>query len=192
LSRLAHKNVFEGMCNPPGGDWSGISLLAGDTELRWLSLPRMGQDSAKRPDHVFQIFGISEKPIVFILESKETGQAVEKQIGKRLLLYLTQLLSSAASCERPRGTNVWKHSVQTVSAKDIQFATGVAFLGNNFANISKVLAKSECDIIFGLDFLRDAQICEIRIITQSDIGETIGEFIEQVASDSELIVVKSQ
>ena len=44
--------VFEGMCNPPGGDWSGISFRWDGTESehRWLTLPRVSAEGAKRPD----------------------------------------------------------------------------------------------------------------------------------------------
>ncbi len=42
--------VFEGMCNPPGGDWSGISFRwdATEPEYRWLTLPRVSAEGAKR------------------------------------------------------------------------------------------------------------------------------------------------
>jgi len=46
---------FESMCNPPGGDWSGISLLLGGVEYRWLTLPRVSASGSKRPDHVIQV-----------------------------------------------------------------------------------------------------------------------------------------
>ncbi|MEA3341199.1 MAG: hypothetical protein U9R15_14645, partial [Chloroflexota bacterium] len=46
--------VFEMMCNPPGGDWSGLSILNFETgeEFRWTSLPRVSGAGGKRPDHV--------------------------------------------------------------------------------------------------------------------------------------------
>ena len=194
FSRIASKYVFEGMCNPPGGDWSGISILTDsrDTEVRWLSLPRVGEHSAKRPDHVFQILGVSEKPIALIVESKETGKAVEKHIGNRLKLYLTQLLSTPASCERPHGAKDWKHSDQTISVEDIQFGTAVAFLGNDPASIRKVLAQSESDMALGLHFSEDAKVCEIMIISNTELGKTIGKFIEEITSNSKLVVARNQ
>ncbi len=48
---------FEGMCNPPGGDWSGMSIISENCEYRWLSLPRVSSDG-KRPDHVLQLFDV--------------------------------------------------------------------------------------------------------------------------------------
>ena len=43
LACLGGPQVFEGLCNPPGGDWSGVSVLTHkqDQEFRWLSLPRV-------------------------------------------------------------------------------------------------------------------------------------------------------
>ena len=51
------ENIYEAMCNPPGGDWSGITVFINDkkTEYRWTSLPRVSEVKAKRPDHVIQI-----------------------------------------------------------------------------------------------------------------------------------------
>jgi hypothetical protein len=60
LARHCGPTIFEGLCNPPGGDWSGISLQSVDrsAELRWLTLPRVGADEAKRPDQqVANCFG---------------------------------------------------------------------------------------------------------------------------------------
>lgn len=43
FSRQSSLNIFESMCNPPGGDWSGISYFdfSDKTEYRWTSLPRV-------------------------------------------------------------------------------------------------------------------------------------------------------
>ncbi|MEI6049016.1 MAG: hypothetical protein WCS03_08980 [Bacteroidota bacterium] len=57
FSRQLSVNIFESMCNPPGGDWSGISYwdFSNKTEYRWTSLPRVSATKAKRPDHIIQI-----------------------------------------------------------------------------------------------------------------------------------------
>ncbi len=68
FTNIASPEIFEGVCNPPGGDWSGISVLENKTEFRWLSLPRVSKTEAKRPDHVFEIFGLTEKPILLSVE----------------------------------------------------------------------------------------------------------------------------
>ena len=65
--------VFEGMCNPPGGDWSGISFRwdSAEPEHRWLTLPRVSAEGAKRPDHVYALFGHGEWVVCLCIESKE-------------------------------------------------------------------------------------------------------------------------
>lgn len=66
FSYILKKHCFEGMCNPPGGDWSGFSVIDKDYENRWLSLPRVSDViNGKRPDHVVEIFGIFKKPLLF-------------------------------------------------------------------------------------------------------------------------------
>jgi hypothetical protein len=59
FSHLLQEVCFEGMCNPPGGDWSGLSVIYGKHEVRWLSLPRVSEEvDGKRPDHVLELFGV--------------------------------------------------------------------------------------------------------------------------------------
>lgn len=49
FSEILASVTFECMCNPPGGDWSGISLIENNYEYRWLSLPRVSGANSKRP-----------------------------------------------------------------------------------------------------------------------------------------------
>lgn len=71
FSRQMNSNIFESMCNPPGGDWSGISYwdFSDKTEYRWTSLPRVSAIKAKRPDHIIQIHSKKEE-IFLVIESK--------------------------------------------------------------------------------------------------------------------------
>ena len=110
LSRLGAAEVFEGMCNPPGGDWSGISLqsIRRDREFRWLSLPRVSKTHAKRPDHVFQILALDGPPVILAVESKERFRDVETRIGPRLKAYISDLLASPASVERRSSQEIWR------------------------------------------------------------------------------------
>jgi hypothetical protein len=65
FTHILGKVCFEGMCNPPGGDWSGFSVIDGNYENRWLSLPRVSDVvSGKRPDHILEIFGVFDKPLL--------------------------------------------------------------------------------------------------------------------------------
>ena len=70
FSHLLHEVCFEGMCNPPGGDWSGLSVLYNNHEVRWLSLPRVSKEvDGKRPDHVLELFGVFDRPVLLSIES---------------------------------------------------------------------------------------------------------------------------
>ncbi|MGB6329784.1 MAG: hypothetical protein WBF48_12740 [Halarcobacter sp.] len=94
-----HNSVFESLCNPPGGDWSGISLIdSNNIEHRWMSLPRVSNE-AKRPDHIFQIFD-DTKNYLLIIESKEKVNGLIKdkdELGEALISYLDALISYKSS-----------------------------------------------------------------------------------------------
>lgn len=87
----SHKDlgVFECFCNPPGGDWSGISFFKSGKEYKWTSLPRVSEHS-KRPDHIFQIE--RKGRLIFVpIESKGYGKDLENNIGNRLKDYINDL-----------------------------------------------------------------------------------------------------
>jgi len=85
FSRRTDLGIYESMCNPPGGDWSGISVLnfASMDEYRWTSLPRVSAVNGKRPDHIIQ-FHINKQDIFISIESKNNASDLEKEVGKRL------------------------------------------------------------------------------------------------------------
>ncbi|WP_156790719.1 hypothetical protein, partial [Rhodobacter ferrooxidans] len=101
--------VFEGMCNPPGGDWSGISFRwdSAESEHRWLTLPRVSAEGAKRPDHVFAVFGHSDRPVCLCIESKELARSLDANIGPRLKRYTEALFESAPSISRGEKIAPW-------------------------------------------------------------------------------------
>jgi hypothetical protein len=119
------KDFFEGLCNPPGGDWAGISLPNREfsKELRWTSLPRVTR-SSKRPDHIYakrNNTGVN----VYIIESKERSSNVESDIGKRLIDYVRDLLIYLPSAERIIGEIEWQEPSQNVLwAEDYRFYSG--------------------------------------------------------------------
>jgi len=118
---------FEGMCNPPGGDWSGISLINTEgIELRWLSLPRVSASEAKRPDHVIQFFESNNVSHIFVVESKDKRNALEPQIGERLKRYISDLLQSNASVEKDVNGN-WIPSEKLMQIPPDAYISGVAF-----------------------------------------------------------------
>lgn len=113
--------TFEGFCNPPGGDWSGISLINNmdptvGTEFRWLTLPRVSD--SKRPDHITILFNLFEKPLIICTESKELARNLETNIGPALTNYIYDLLSYRPSVERPLNSDIWAISTSTIATSD--------------------------------------------------------------------------
>ena len=179
LGYRAGSKVFEGMCNPPGGDWSGVSLWSPDrsVELRWLSLPRVSGASTKRPDHVFQLFGISQRPIILSVESKETPRAVENRIGPRLSAYIANLIASPASIERKEPSQPWCHSDHRLNPGDFIFASAVAFISDSQSHIDSVVARAKADMIFAYAFRANGESCDIRLIPKGKTGKIIADYI---------------
>lgn len=168
--------VFECVCNPPGGDWSGISVLENETEYRWLSLPRVSKTEAKRPDHVFEILGLIEKPVLLLIESKETAGALEKDIGKRLNCYLIDLASNIVGAERKN--NEWKISNHKIKIEDYILVSAVAYICKKDSDLTTVKSKVNSDIIFSYIFDENKN-CQIQISTCSKIGNTIAEALSK-------------
>jgi len=182
LSRHCGSEVYEGMCNPPGGDWSGVSLLPPDRscELRWLHLPRVSGDDTKRPDHVFQFFGITSHPIILSVESKETANAVETNIGPRLSKYISNLIKSDASIERDNPSKPWHHSHHRLNPGNYLFASSVAFILESESQIRATVVKANVDLVLAYMFKSKGKFCEIRFIANSKFGEVIVDYVSHL------------
>ena len=181
FAHLGGDKVFEGLCNPPGGDWSGISLLSADKakELRWLSLPRVSGLETKRPDHVLQLFGLGPIPVIFAIESKETPGSVEKEIGPRLTAYISNLVGSPASIERETTDDgKWQQSDTSIGSADVCYASAAAFLIKDYADLHRVREKAGADLQMGLWFSSDGAFCEIHLLPSTAIGKGIAELID--------------
>ena len=147
ISHVLGGNCFEGMCNPPGGDWSGISILSEDKEVRWCNLPRVSGPKTKRPDHVVQF---QDDNVVLSIESKETIRTLEKGIGPRLKKYLRSLFSYQPSAWRQLGRQDWNHDKIKVDAGFTLISVG-AFMGTDGAD--EAFGNGyECDMIIEISF----------------------------------------
>ena len=175
FGRLGGDQVFEGLCNPPGGDWSGISLQSSDRqlELRWLSLPRESGKDAKRPDHIFQVFHSSDPAILLAVESKDRPKAMEKRVGPRLKTYISKLVQSIPSIQRHRSDAEWTQSDYTFDVSDFTLVSAVAFLSSDAAEISKVKRSSEADLSISLIFASDGTSCKVVFSAGTTIGRRI-------------------
>lgn len=192
FSRLGCTYVFEGMCNPPGGDWSGISVLTTDKslELRWLSLPRVTANDAKRPDHLFQVFDIYSLPIILVIESKERANQVESNIGPRLIKYVADLISTAPSVQRTGAENSWVKAATILPRNSVQFASAVAFLLNKEAELKGIANLANSDLILGLEFSEDGGYCTINLRACTKLGQTLKTFMKGISSPSTNITVR--
>ena len=192
LAHYAGASIFESMCNPPGGDWSGISFQSIDrtVELRWLTLPRVSSRGAKRPDHVFQLFIPESNPIVICIESKETAASVESGIGPRLKSYIRHLLDSPASVSRQTGTIQWSHTTLTFNEKDFLMASAVAFKSDSKDKTDKVKERASADILISFTFSNGGDFCEIKLTPTSQLGKKIASFMAAIPLDGKNIQIE--
>ena len=192
LSELMNPHTFESMCNPPGGDWSGISLLDQNQamEHRWLSLPRVSGSDTKRPDHVIQIFGQDgHGDIILVIESKELSRNLEVDIGPKLTKYLRHLFSTPSSVERVAGTSDWVHSGEELHGEDHVFATAGAFIAGNPDRDMASIRSSSTDIVFLVRFCETGERSEVDLVACTRLGETVAEFLLKNILSTELISI---
>src|SRR3989338_1211108 len=155
--------VYEALCNPPGGDWSGVTILeAGNTlELRWTSLPRVSGHTSKRPDHITEF--IDERAMLAI-ESKDTVKSLEPAIGPRLIKYVGDLLSGTPTAVRSFKDAGW---AQYGAGKIDKFElfSGAAFRYESREVLRRVLTIAKVDIVFGIEFQSERKGVIIHIVT---------------------------
>ena len=139
--------VFESLCNPPGGDWSGISIIDNNgINHRWMSLPRVSPNS-KRPDHIFQIKSNNEYYLL-IIESKETINGLNKDkdnLGLSLSSYITELIQYPSNAVRINKKWQKNDTLCDVTFKDI--ISGCAFFSENDSETNESL-NLKVDISF--------------------------------------------
>lgn len=100
-------SVFECMCNPPGGDWSGLNFAEQSTGriYRWSSLKRVSGDRLKRPDHVALL--LDDPPLLLAVESKGDAGRLEEGVGPALTSYVAELLEHPPNCWREAPGGEW-------------------------------------------------------------------------------------
>lgn len=171
---LLADSCFVSMCNPPGGDWSGVSLLCGSDEYRWLSLPRVSQSGSKRPDHIVQMAG----EYLLIIESKDTFAHLERGIGPRLIQYCAELFSSAPSCKRLQGCESWTDMIDGFMMPELHYISGCAFIKKKESDLSQVLQQSQTDMAFLFSF--DPNETLVEIIMSDKINSVIRTLLNRI------------
>lgn len=158
-----HKDeaFFEGLCNPPGGNWSGISLFNFNDglEIRWVSLPRVSGKEAKRPDHLFQVMTSSDTSNLLTVESKDTATSVEENIGRRLKKYIAELIKIAPNIFRSKEDTSWQVFTDDYLSPKVNIFSVAAFRLVNMDDLYSVRKQSGTDIVIGVEFLEDNSVC---------------------------------
>lgn len=167
-------DAFYGICNPPGGDWSGLSLKYNNTEYRWLSLPRVSDE--KRPDHVVEFCIDKQKPYLLIMESKEKASDLEINIGERLSNYVAWLLKSVPNVEYAE--DLWKKSNRLISYNNFQPITCGSFISTVSVDYKYLLESSNCEIIFSC--IPHGNKWNLEIFYKNK--ETVSQFIAETKS----------
>ena len=170
---LLKGKCFESMCNPPGGDWSGISLLSNQKEYRWLTLPRVSATGSKRPDHVIQI----NENLVLTIESKDYLRNLENDIGERLNQYCIDLFSSAPSCVRNIGGE-WSDHVDGFLLPEISYVSAAAFIETAYSDRNIALSHAKTDLILLVSFSNE--VSTIRIKFGRNCNTTIRNLLSQI------------
>ena len=180
---------FEGLCNPPGGDWSGISIIDEKKEKRWVSLPRENDNKAKsfiikdvlkRPDHIIQLNNVMEKPVILSIESKENSKDLEDNVGDGLKNYIKHLMRFVPSVERNIDSSEWTIGNAVVNYDSFEVISVAAYLKKTAQDNETVFSKSNCDMLFILD--PKDKGWHISIFAKNTIGKALKEYLCSKAS----------
>lgn len=185
FSHLLRSYCFEGMCNPPGGDWSGLSLLYDDYEVRWLSLPRVSEEvNGKRPDHVLELFGVFDRPVLLSIESKEVSADLEVNVGVELINYVQNLMSFVPNVARQcrPTTGPWQKAKLPVIPADFEMISAAAYLKHSAQNPATVFRNSNCDMLFIMEPTRCSW--NIEIIPKTPEAIALKAFIQRKVLES--------
>lgn len=178
FSHLLQEVCFESLCNPPGGDWSGFSVLYGSHEMRWLSLPRVSKEvDGKRPDHVLELFGVFDRPVLLSIESKERSFDLEENVGESLINYILNLMNYIPNVERMVHPCIgaWMQSEQLVDFKAFEIISAAAYLRGSAQANGIVFERSNCDMLFIMEPTKHGW--KIEIVTATRNAEILKKFI---------------
>lgn len=162
FSNATKYGVYEGLCNPPGGDWSGINIIDFNNmcEYKWTSLPRVSEKDTKRPDHLVQF---RRSDILLSIESKDTASTLENAIGLRLKKYVNILIKHQPISHRKQFSEEWKLFKDNVDLKR-NIISGAAFRLTNQKDIFTTLKRGMVDIVFGIEFLQKSNKVIIHVL----------------------------
>lgn len=180
FSDAINDGVYEALCNPPGGDWSGINFLdfKKDIEYRWTSLPRVSGVDSKRPDHLIQICNGS---FLLPIESKDTQTRLEKSVGPRLIKYVDQLFRNDPISIRVKKGN-WSPFSGATFERSFNILSAVAFRMQNSKDLTTALKNSKADIAFGLEFKSGDGIMTVVHVLTREKAKPLVDVIKKLGS----------
>lgn len=185
FAHLLNKCCFEGMCNPPGGDWSGLSIIYNNYETRWLSLPRVSEEiDGKRPDHVLELFGVFDKPLLLSIESKERSIDLEPNVGSGLINYIRSLMDYMPNVDRPvdPGEGLWQQAEDYVDFDDFEVISAAAYLRSAAQPDSIVFRNSNCDLLFVMEPKPHGWTVEM--VPNTRQAATLKEYVKRIVGES--------
>lgn len=151
---LSNSSLIECLCNPPGGDWSGIDLHDNGTIYRWTSLPRVSTVGGKRPDHVFQ--QVNRDGNLFIsIESKGYGKDLEDNIGINLAAYLKDLFEQIPTSIKEAHTH-WRIYNGDKNFTEFKTISVGAFIYKNDAELRTHLNRGVLDAVLAFEFCEES------------------------------------
>ena len=188
---LGANTVFEGMCNPPGGDWSGISFRWGEAEreFRWLTLPRVSEDGGKRPDHVFALFANDHRVVCLCVESKEKANSLGSDIGPRLSRYTEALFDTSPSIHRAESGR-WETHDSPWQRPDTTFASAGAYLSVEGEPFRGLPDGTGLDMQIGVEFRQHARQCVLHLRGDTELGHLLVARLASHQGWSELVTVQ--
>jgi len=176
FSRKEQYGVYESMCNPPGGDWSGISYFEdNNNEYRWTSLPRVSAVGGKRPDHIIQIMG-GKSNIFLSIESKLKGKDLEDNIGVNLKTYINDLFQNLPTAYKTVKQDWRLFDKDELSIKQYSIVSIGAFVYVNETDLQIQLQRGKLDIVFAFEF--DSETF-LHILSNSN-GNFIKDLLKQI------------
>lgn len=165
FSRQLSSSIFESMCNPPGGDWSGISYwdFNNKTEYRWTSLPRVSATKAKRPDHIIQIHGKKEE-IFLVIESKNDAKDLDENIGTRLTHYVKTLFKIAPTAYKEIKSDWRLFGGNKLPIDNFVYFSGGAFVYKTLEEMRFEMKEGALDFILAFEFKSDGSPSTIHML----------------------------
>ncbi len=184
LSSHRELGVFECFCNPPGGDWSGISFFKNGKEYKWTSLPRVSEHS-KRPDHIFQIERNGR--LIFVpIESKGYGKDLENNIGNRLKDYIKDLFNSEPTAYKSNDKSNWKFFESTIGEVKYSMISVGAFLYKDERELTNQLLRGNLDAIFAFEF---GDITTLHFYASAN-GDILLDYLKKIALEQAGFIIK--